>query len=142
MLALYRSGRQADALEVYQRARRNLDEQLGIEPGPALRELERKILNQDEALEGPTAVPIPATAASGPRRAMVLGVAAFVLVAVVAAAIAAARDSSDGLNEVARTMSGDRSETHTIVAAVPVGIRPGRVPPVPALSGRKLEDRT
>ncbi len=143
MLALYRSGRQADALEVYQRARRNLDEQLGIEPGPALRELERKILNQDEALEGPTAVPIPATAASGPRRAMVLGVAAFVLVAVVAAAIAAARDSSDGLNEVRPNHVGVIDpETQTIVAAVPVGIRPG---PVAAGSGSvwvaNLEDR-
>ena len=56
MLALYRSGRQADALEVYQRTRRSLDDELGIEPGPALRELERKILNQDESL-GQAAAP-------------------------------------------------------------------------------------
>ena len=51
MLALYRSGRQAEALEVYQRARRLLDDELGVEPGPALRELERALLRQDASLE-------------------------------------------------------------------------------------------
>ena len=51
MLALYRSGRQADALEVYRESRRVLVEELGLEPGPALRQLERQILDQDPALE-------------------------------------------------------------------------------------------
>jgi predicted ATPase/DNA-binding SARP family transcriptional activator len=50
MLALYRSGRQADALDVYQQARRLLDEELAVEPGPALRELERAVLRQDVSL--------------------------------------------------------------------------------------------
>jgi DNA-binding SARP family transcriptional activator/DNA-binding beta-propeller fold protein YncE len=50
MLALYRSGRQADALECYRQARRRLVDQLGIEPGPALSELERAILAHDPAL--------------------------------------------------------------------------------------------
>jgi DNA-binding SARP family transcriptional activator/DNA-binding beta-propeller fold protein YncE len=50
MLALYRSGRQADALKRYQQARRHLVDQLGIEPGPALSELERAILAHDPAL--------------------------------------------------------------------------------------------
>jgi DNA-binding SARP family transcriptional activator len=53
MLALYRTGRQADALEQYQGARRTLVDELGIEPGPALQELERSILRQDAALELP-----------------------------------------------------------------------------------------
>jgi len=50
MLALYRCDRQADALQAYQDARRTLVEQLGIEPGQRLRELEAAILTQDQAL--------------------------------------------------------------------------------------------
>jgi DNA-binding SARP family transcriptional activator len=46
VLALYRSGRQQDALDAYQDARRSLDE-LGVEPGSALRELERAVLRHD-----------------------------------------------------------------------------------------------
>src|SRR5439155_27012625 len=51
MLALYRSGRQAEALEAFQEGRRILVEELGIDPSPALRELERAILTQDPALD-------------------------------------------------------------------------------------------
>jgi len=51
MLALYRSGRQADALHVFRRAQTRLGEQLGLEPGPQLRQLERQVLTQDPALE-------------------------------------------------------------------------------------------
>ena len=58
MLALYRAGRQADALEAYQDARRTLDEELGLEPGAQLRELEQAILRQDTALEAPLAAPV------------------------------------------------------------------------------------
>jgi len=51
MLALYRSGRQAEALDAYHAARRTLQAELGIEPGRALHELERAILSQDPALD-------------------------------------------------------------------------------------------
>ena len=51
MLALYRSGRQAEALDAYRAARATLVEQLGIEPGSALRGLERAILDQDPELD-------------------------------------------------------------------------------------------
>jgi DNA-binding SARP family transcriptional activator len=54
MLALYRSGRQAEALAAYREARRVLVDELGIEPGRALQELEQAILRQDPALDLPT----------------------------------------------------------------------------------------
>jgi DNA-binding SARP family transcriptional activator len=63
MLALYRGGRQAEALEAYQAARWVLDEELGLEPGPPLRELEQAILRHDTALAAPAAE-LPATAPS------------------------------------------------------------------------------
>jgi DNA-binding SARP family transcriptional activator/ABC-type transport system substrate-binding protein/outer membrane protein assembly factor BamB len=53
MLALYRSGRQAEALQVYQQARHALVEELGIEPSQRLRELEQAILRQDASLDLP-----------------------------------------------------------------------------------------
>ncbi|HZB06985.1 MAG TPA: BTAD domain-containing putative transcriptional regulator, partial [Thermoleophilaceae bacterium] len=55
MLALYRADRQADALQAYHDARTRLVEELGIEPGERLRELERAILAQDPALAHPVA---------------------------------------------------------------------------------------
>ena len=57
MLALYRSDRQAEALQAYQDARRALVDELGIEPGERLRELERAVLAQDPALALPVAQP-------------------------------------------------------------------------------------
>jgi DNA-binding SARP family transcriptional activator len=62
MTALYRVGRQADALAAYQRARHHLVDELGIEPGPRLRRLEALILAHDDELAG--APPVPAS----PRR--------------------------------------------------------------------------
>jgi DNA-binding SARP family transcriptional activator len=60
MLALYRAGRQAEALEVYRRTRDTLVEEFGIEPSSSLRELERQILTQDAALDLPRADASPA----------------------------------------------------------------------------------
>jgi DNA-binding SARP family transcriptional activator len=70
MLALYRSGRQAEALEAYQRARRGLVDELGIEPGQPLRELEQAILRQDAALE---LAAEPAEAMAEPSRGAFVG---------------------------------------------------------------------
>lgn len=61
MTALYRSGRQAEALDAYQSARRALVDQLGVEPSTALQELERAILNHDPSLD----VEVPATRTVG-----------------------------------------------------------------------------
>jgi WD40 repeat protein/DNA-binding SARP family transcriptional activator len=57
MLALYRCGRQAEALEAYRSARQTLVEEIGVEPGPDLRRLQEKILQQDASLEAPPARP-------------------------------------------------------------------------------------
>jgi DNA-binding SARP family transcriptional activator len=63
MLGLYRSGRQAEALDVYQEGRRTLTDDLGLEPGTALRDLERRMLQHDpslDVLESPAAAPVEA----------------------------------------------------------------------------------
>jgi predicted ATPase/DNA-binding SARP family transcriptional activator len=52
--ALYRAGRQADALAAYQRVRTQLADDLGLQPGPRLRELERQVLDHDPVLRVPT----------------------------------------------------------------------------------------
>ncbi len=104
MLALYRSGRQAEALEAYVRARRALVDGAGIEPGAELRELHERILRQDPSLQLPATEPTengrapalqsdsPAGDARGPPRllrsrsllvaAAVLAIAAIAVVAV------------------------------------------------------------
>jgi class 3 adenylate cyclase len=60
MLALYRAGRQGEALSAYQRARALLADELGVDPGPDLRRLEAAIVAQDTALEIPAAQDLPA----------------------------------------------------------------------------------
>jgi class 3 adenylate cyclase/DNA-binding winged helix-turn-helix (wHTH) protein len=62
MVALYRCGRQAEALAAYQAARRMLVDEFGIEPGPELRELEAAVLRQDDALRAPVSPAVTADA--------------------------------------------------------------------------------
>jgi YVTN family beta-propeller protein len=145
MLALYRTGRQAEALEVYNRGRVQLVEQLGLDPGPALQKLERQILVQDPGLDRAARVPAPAPApapvpeaeaeaeaagarSKGPRRRAVLASAvAGVLAAAVAIPVFALSGGSGGTrlaavsgNEVAAIDPG----SNRVTAVVPVGARP------------------
>ncbi|HEY7103346.1 MAG TPA: BTAD domain-containing putative transcriptional regulator [Mycobacteriales bacterium] len=66
MLSLYRCGRPALALETYQRLRVRLAEELGTDPGPAVRELFQQILSADPALEAPTAHAVAGAPAAAP----------------------------------------------------------------------------
>jgi class 3 adenylate cyclase len=74
MVALYRSGRHADALEVYRTLRQRLDDELGLEPNPELRRLEQAILRKDDSLGAiarlaPAPAEQPSTIASEPPSA-------------------------------------------------------------------------
>jgi DNA-binding SARP family transcriptional activator/ABC-type transport system substrate-binding protein len=89
MLALYRCGRQADALRVYDDLRRRLSDELGIPPGEGVRRLHEAIVRQDPSLERPVGTPRGAAIGAGraSRRgaralAAVLGTAVVVVVAV------------------------------------------------------------
>ena len=146
MLALYRSGRQADALAAYRAARQASIDDLGLEPGPELRSLERAMLEQDPALAAPDAPPSATApeAAHRPRRRILVG-AAIALAGLAAAAVLLAvlgRDDSPTLSVAPNSVAVIDAATNEVVAQVPVGLRPG-----PIASGRgfvwvgNLEDR-
>ena len=120
MLALYRSGRQADALESFRDARRSLVDDLGLEPSKELRELEQAILAQDPALDAPARRPPPAPA--GRRRGLAL-VGAGIALAAAAAGVALSSSSPD-VAVVPDSVAVIDPESDLIVADVPVGIRP------------------
>jgi len=87
MLALYRSGRQAEALEVYRDGRRRLIDELGLEPGPELQEVERAILTQDAAAAAPPARRRRTDRGAGRRWGLVAGAGAVAAAAVAAAVL-------------------------------------------------------
>jgi DNA-binding SARP family transcriptional activator len=125
MAALYRCGRQAEALEVYRDARRALRDELGIEPGPALRELEQAILRQDPALGTPAPPPIPIAARIRRRWPVLVG--AGVLVAGALAAVLAFGHSGSGKAVTVKPHSVvviDPSK-NALVRDIPVGAYPG-----------------
>ena len=108
MLALYRSGRQAEALDVYRRTRTLLDDELGLEPSPELRELEQAILRQDDALRRELPAPASGAAAATPHRHLLplvvaLGVLLLAAIAGVAAYLALRGDGGAGGKETTAT---------------------------------------
>jgi len=122
MLALYRSGRQADALAAYQSAYRVLDESAGIEPGPELRRLHEAILHQDPSLDGPPAPERPRPPVRSRRRLWALAAAGL---AVAAAAVAVIATAGEPVRVVPDSVVAVDAGTNEVVAAVGVGEAPG-----------------
>ncbi|MDQ6850286.1 MAG: ABC transporter substrate-binding protein [Actinomycetota bacterium] len=130
MLALYRSGRQADALSAYREGRETLRDELGLEPRLELTRLERAILNHEPELDRPPAPPPPAVAqrpsvAPLPRRSARLAVGGILLLG--AAAIVTAPLSLPGHAHLA--VAPDVLEqidpgSNSLVAGLSVGTAP------------------
>jgi predicted ATPase/DNA-binding SARP family transcriptional activator len=95
MLALYRSGRQADALDVYTRTRQVLDESLGLEPSVSLRSLHERVLRQDATL-GAQQDMVPASAAAATTAATVQEPAPTAELATVPVTMPAHRSRAEG----------------------------------------------
>jgi len=106
MVALYRGGRQADALSAYQAARRTLSEELGLRPGEELQRLERAILEQDPGLD------LPAPAAARPAARPPPAPERSVLVA------AGDRDALAALTALAEPLAGADPPRELILARV------------------------
>jgi YVTN family beta-propeller protein len=123
MLALYRSGRQADALESFRDARRSLIDELGLEPGRELRELEQAVLAHNPELDPPRAHG-GGRAAPTRRRGLVLVVAGAALAAVVTVVAVALSQSSPDVAVLPDSVAVIDPESGLVVADVPVGVRP------------------
>ena len=154
MLALYRCGRQAEALEVYRAARSVMSDELGLEPGPALRKLEASILRQDVVLDAPEpqtatggiatqAPPTPQPRLPGGegdsikprsvrepnlrRRVGMLAVSMLIVVAVVTAALITASRGSRAPHATANTIAVIDSRHAAVSGVLNAGGPPGAI---------------
>jgi YVTN family beta-propeller protein len=129
MLALYRSGRQAAALETYQAGRRRLSEELGLEPSEALQQLERRILNHDPSLDvvPPDRATVPRDRRAGRRqfsRRARLAAAVGILLAGGAVAATVLELTGGAIQVVPNSVAVIDVKSHKLVADIPVGTRP------------------
>jgi DNA-binding SARP family transcriptional activator/ABC-type branched-subunit amino acid transport system substrate-binding protein len=95
MLALYRTGRQTEALDVFADTSRTLDADLGLAPGPELQRLQQSVLNHDPALE------LPSVAAASRRRPFGVAIAVAVLLAAAVVAAIVVHSKRHGASPVA-----------------------------------------
>ena len=124
MLALYRSGRQGDALDVYTDMRTTLDGELGVEPTPALRELQRAILSHDPSLAPPRRSH-HASARSGRHRWTLALIASALVVAVGITVALRLSGRSSPVRVVRNSVAVIDAQTNEIVDDVMVGDYPG-----------------
>jgi YVTN family beta-propeller protein len=131
MLALYRSGRQADALDVYQDARRTLVEDLGVEPGPELQVLQKAILDHDPALGGVRKPRAPSSPKEAPARRMRVGLLALagllLLAGVVGAFLLIGGGASGHVTVPPNSVAVIDPGSNEVVEAIPVGESPGPI---------------
>jgi DNA-binding SARP family transcriptional activator/DNA-binding beta-propeller fold protein YncE len=123
MAALYRCGRQADALEVYREGRRILRDEIGIEPGPGLRDLEQAILRQDPAL-GAAAAP-PRQIVRRIRRRWQLLAGAAAVAALVAGLAFGHSGGAKGIVVEPHSVAVIDPDRNAVVEDIPVGAYPG-----------------
>ena len=125
MLALYRSSRQADALAAYHEARSTLVEELGLEPGPELHELERAMLRQDAELRAP-ARPLAEGVGASRRPWAVIGLLAALTAGVLAFAGFLLFDSDTaGIAGISPNAVGVIDpEANALITEIPVGTAP------------------
>jgi YVTN family beta-propeller protein len=132
MLALYRSGRQADALDAYRDARTALAEQLGLEPGQDLKDLERRILSQDPSLAAPSdpeLSPSPHRRRANRRALVILGALAAAATAGVTIAVLELTNAETNAPIVAQANSVALIDParNTLAETIPIGERPTRI---------------
>ena len=131
MLALYRCGRQSEALEVHRDGRQRLVEELGIEPSRALRELERAILAQDASLEAPPPLglkaPALATAFSRRRRRLLTTAVALAAGGAIAAIMVGLTGGSSSVTVPPNAVGVIDPSTNRVTDAVPVGAGPSGI---------------
>ena len=104
MLALYRAGRQAEALAAYRQAQRELADELGLEPGEELKRLEQAILRQDPALDLAREAPV---AGPAPSRSLLV--------------VPGALDGVDALTRLAESLAAAEPPRELIIATIGPG---------------------